>query len=815
MRNKLRSCVFILLLSFSAANIFIEEPSDKLVPSDSTAIISFTCKANVVDPVYTWRKDGSPVDTADGSRFQVHGGTLEISNPQDSDAGDYQCVLSSVDGTVVSNYGKLVFGWVGEFSPSVNEPVTTVVGKGVSIKCPQPSYAPEHSVSFYWEAIDKNTRIQTPCNQSHYVSQTDGTLYIANPTAIDQDTLTCNVRSLWKYNGKPEKAESSIVPLTVDSSNVEFDPEFMLVPKPVTNAKRGGYAIIECFASGRPTPQLSWTKLDGPMPVNHTISEAGQLILKAVTEDMAGTYRCTAVNSKGSTHADGELRLEYAPQWTSPISSFSVDRTTSASIQCGAIAVPTPSFTWLKNGVVLGDSGNINIGNFDGGSQLDIYDVSEADQGMYQCVVSNSHGSIFSSAKMAVVSIPPTIIEPVPDITRAALDNEVIITCDIEAAPAAVIVWTKDTDQVLVIDNNKYTLQSDGLKISNLANGDAGVYNCYAENDMGNVQSEGTLQIYLPTVITTGPQGNEVIVGDLVQMGCQATHDNQLELTWSWTQNGEAISVFDKHYTISGDSILIKDVSSEQAGIYQCCANTDVGTDCASATVVVMAPPEPPTNVMVTNSYENTVTLQWQAGNDNGAAVDLYLVEAKCGFDCSWRFIVTSPIFVNTTTCQVKKLLPNNDYMFRVTAMNKYGTGAPSEPSAVYSSPPGAPIRHPIKIKGASKELGELVVQWQPMQPKYFGDNDISYKVVIRKQVRGDPVVLPVNLNDTNVPPVDNRPWIEQVAIGGTKNQTTFKVNASEIFVPYEVKVQAVNNYGPGPFSLMRVLHTAEKGLGL
>jgi hypothetical protein len=65
-----------------------------------------------------------------------------------------------------------------------------------------------------------------------------------------------------------------------------------------------------------------------------------------------------------------------------------------------AVGVPTPEFQWQLDGT--------NIGT---GSTLTISNVTTADEGNYQCVVSNTAGSVTSSAAAVVVDEPPAIIQ--------------------------------------------------------------------------------------------------------------------------------------------------------------------------------------------------------------------------------------------------------------------------------------------------------------------------------------------------------------------------------------------------------------------
>uniref|UniRef100_H2YQ21 Uncharacterized protein n=1 Tax=Ciona savignyi TaxID=51511 RepID=H2YQ21_CIOSA len=577
-------------------------------------------------------------------------------------------------------------------------------------------------------------------------------------------------------NGKHPQTQSEPTQLTVAASselkkNANFQPEFMLRPKETTTAIRGGVAMLECFASGRPTPVLSWEKLDGFLPVNHTITKAGQLVFTGVTEDMAGTYRCTATNSEGSIYADGNLDLEYAPQWEDVIYSRSVDRTSSVVLHCDASGIPAPAYIWLKDGGELVTNDHITISETDTGTQLEVRGVTDTDEGMYQCKASNYLGDLFSSAKLTVVSIPPKLEVSMPDIIYGSLGGQVTLDCVVRAAPPPIIVWSKNEGPAMSKAEEKYNfLESGSMVITNLTSNDAGNYKCFAQNDIESVESQGSLKIYLPTEITSAPSDQEAYVGDLVELDCQASHDPSLRLDWSWTLNEYPIRLLDEHYTLTGGNLMIKDIGSEQSGVYQCCATTSVGSPCATATVRVLAPPDPPTNVWVTVGGQNSVSLEWAPGRDNGGKVLMYEVEAKCEVDCMWHVVHTKPAFVNQTSCDVIHLLPNNNYEFRVTAFNEYGNSEASVPSETFSTLPDAPVAHPTRIKGGAKEFGELVVTWE---------------------------LFRINLKALVIP--------HYKSIKIYETDATFKS-----FTDFPLKIQAENSYGRGPYSPIHIVHTAE-----
>lgn len=73
--------------------------------------------------------------------------------------------------------------------------------------------------------------------------------------------------------------------------------------------KIGRPAELTCIASGSPSPQLTWWKLNGSLPVNSTVRD-GELRLVNVTQEDAGIYFCEASNVEGTAVGNGTLEIK-------------------------------------------------------------------------------------------------------------------------------------------------------------------------------------------------------------------------------------------------------------------------------------------------------------------------------------------------------------------------------------------------------------------------------------------------------------------------------------------------------------------------
>uniref|UniRef100_A0A2C9JP95 Ig-like domain-containing protein n=1 Tax=Biomphalaria glabrata TaxID=6526 RepID=A0A2C9JP95_BIOGL len=65
-------------------------------------------------PTYVWLKGGIRLDAADDSRYTINSGKLTITEPRDDkDEGQYQCQATNQFGTIISDTGSISFGLYG------------------------------------------------------------------------------------------------------------------------------------------------------------------------------------------------------------------------------------------------------------------------------------------------------------------------------------------------------------------------------------------------------------------------------------------------------------------------------------------------------------------------------------------------------------------------------------------------------------------------------------------------------------------------------------------------------------------------------
>lgn len=81
--------------------------------------------------------------------------------------------------------------------------------------------------------------------------------------------------------------------------------------------------------------------------------------------------------------------------------------------------------------------------------------------------------------------------------------------------------------------------------------------------------------------------------------------------------------------------------------------------------------------ITISRVTDEKCTLAWNPPQeDGGAEITHYIVERRETSRLNW--VIVEPE-CQTLSCSVTRLIKNNEYIFRVRAVNKYGPGVPLE----------------------------------------------------------------------------------------------------------------------------------------
>lgn len=758
------------------------------------------------------------------TRYTMTNGRLTISNPNAKiDAGYYQCMAENKFGKVVGNPIQLSFGMLGEFSNVNPEAVHVKAYEFGMIVCSTISYRP--AVTYQWVKGDGQNFIRTTKQQYMFISA-NGRLYFSEVSPDDRGNYRClvtlagTVESEMKTQQPPSRV-SRFIPLIVEYAppKVSWGPEIQndfiaVYPSPPMLGRR---VRLECFAQGsnsESNPMVySWEKVDGFMADNVKFSDLSRVVtIEKASFQNEGVYRCIVKRGR-SSRAEKEytLQLSAKPYFVFPLKAQHIDVGSHLTWRCEARGRPEVTYSWYKNGQFINPKkDNVEIYR----NSLIINSASaDMHNGMYQCAATNSHGTTFSSAQLRVLNFKPTFWKSSSTSRNfiGSTGGNVSLICRPEGAPYPEISWSKD-DQELRLSKGgdgtgKFQMLGNGnLFIQALSQNDAGNYRCIAKNSEGAASISIGLKVTSRLLITHKPVNTDVTVNETAFLSCRVSHDNFAELTEYWTFNGYYINIqHSSHFALAEtygepEGLYIRNAQATHAGLYTCIAKTTVEKVSASAYLTVKGPPYRPSGVF---ALLNTITstsleLIWSPANDGGSPVRYYIVEGSHTLDKTWNVLEDSIPLSKTQqlengfrTTKVSNLIPDTLYSFRVRAINSYGVGEASLPSAGYKLFPSAPLRPPYNVGGGGGKVGQLLITWEKIPRAEQGASGFGYVVYWRLKEK------------------KNGNWNVNI-LHKDVDRKYILVGENRFYTPYEVKVQPFNRLGSGPNSTISEVYSAE-----
>lgn len=771
-----------------------QSPKDYIIDPRENIIIQCDAKGKP-HPSFSWTRNGThfDIDQDPNVSMRPNSGTLEVDisrEKADHYEGFYQCTARNKHGTAVSS--NIVVRQYRSPLWSKEKIEAIVVQEGVSLMLPcRPPAGLPPPVIFWMDShflkVPQNKRVSQSLNGDLYFSnvrkedsRSDYTCYARFPytqTIQQKQPITVKVLNLDAINDTVA-AFYNDTDLFSEAPADERRPTF-LIPSGSSSLKmvlRGHILEMECIAEGLPTPEIFWTKVSGDLPTGRTsfMHFNKTLRIKDVSESDTGEYRCTARNQLGSVHHSIHVSVKAAPYWISgPLKNLVLAPGENGVLICRANGIPKPSISWAMNGIPIENSPE-DLSRKVEDDTIIFTDIQTGSSAVYQCNVSNAHGYLLSNAFVNVLSEPPRVLTPADKVYQVIRNHRALIDCSSFGSPIPKITWFKDS-RSSTLNGDPYVLHDNGtLEIPIAQARNSGKYTCAARNSLGIYENHVSLEVKEPTRILKQPDYKVIQRGRSVVFECKVKHDATLVPTMTWLKDDGELPD-DERFIVDSDSLTISDVTESDAGVYTCIMNTTLDHDSASAELTVVERPDPPTDLELTDQKKRSVQLTWTPGDEHNSPIQKFLIQYEDSLHHRghWHNLTEVP---GTKTTAHLKLSPYMHYTFRVLALNGVGFSRPSFPSRVYKTDAAAPDENPTGVEGFGTEHNNLVISWKPLTGLQSNGPGLHYKVMWRQKVPG---------SDWTVVTV--------------ANNSKFVVSGTPTFSPYELKVQAVNDYGPGP----------------
>ncbi|XP_044167458.1 uncharacterized protein LOC114951266 isoform X2 [Acropora millepora] len=296
---------------------------------------------------------------------------------------------------------------------------------------------------------------------------------------------------------------------------VNFPPNITEISENQTVIE-GGSVTLKCLADGKPTPNITWTRLTDNNVVIMTLSD--------IRRQDAGKYRCTADNGIGSPRfGDVWIVVQFPPRIITITGRTLIMEGGNVNLNCLASGKPKPRIIWTR----LSDNRVVT---------MPLININRQDARVYRCTAENGVGTPSSRDVTIDVQYAPERVTLITNLSRSqnvCAGMVANFTCVVEASNPAVETLTLFENGSVV--SNK---RDSGVWIRTLSTGGKAAYKCMASNSVGVSSSDYiNFMVEVPASVTNISSSIVVKEGDNVTLVCHGFGLPAPSITWCDAQN--------------------------------------------------------------------------------------------------------------------------------------------------------------------------------------------------------------------------------------------------------------------------------------
>lgn len=205
-----------------------------------------------------------------------------------------------------------------------------------------------------------------------------------------------------------------------------------------------------------------------------------------------------------------------------------------------------------------------------------------------------------------------------------------------------------------------------------------------------------------------------------------------------WLKDGKEIDKatprMDIKTTLTHTILTVKDCIRVDGGHFVLKLVNVGGVKMIPVNVKVLDRPGPPDGPLeVKGVTAEKCYLHWNhPSHDGGAGISHYIIEKRETSRLSWTVVEPK---IQAISYKVTKLLPGNEYIFRVTAVNKYGVGEPLESDPVIARNPFTTPSAPSTPEASAITRDSIVLTWE--RPENNGGAEIEGYILEKRDKDG------------------------------------------------------------------------------
>ncbi|XP_074490966.1 hemicentin-1 isoform X1 [Sebastes fasciatus] len=547
----------------------IDGPAEESVVETISNPVTFACDATgIPPPSLAWLKNGRPIENSESLEMHIFSGgsKVQIARSQLSDSGTYTCVASNVEGNARKSYHLTI-----QVPPSISgselpSEMGVLLNESIQLVC-RARGTPTPTIQWLKDGeVINNTR-----DEELKISPDGSILTVTGAHTTDSGKYTCVATNT---AGEEDRIFNLnvYVPPVIDGNSETVEQLTTVLDSSVN---------IECVAAGSPPPQLNWLRNGLPLPVSSHIRllSAGQVLRITRTQvSDSGTYTCVASNRAGVDNRHYNLKVHVPPglDGAGSTEDVTVVRGNSASLLCIADGTPTPTLSWLKEGVTLIPDSHLRFLNLN--TTMQIIQTQVNDTGRYTCVANNTAGQASRHFSLKVLDPPRIKGSAVPAEVSVVVNNVLELQCEASGIPQPSLTWLKDGRPLPQTDSLRLLRGGEVLHVASAQLEDTGRYSCLANSPAGDDDKEFLVRVHVPPNIAgeSTPQDVSVLQNRQVTLECKS--DAVPPPTLAWLKDGQPLQASARVRIVSsGRYLQINMAELSDKAQYTCVASNIAG----------------------------------------------------------------------------------------------------------------------------------------------------------------------------------------------------------------------------------------------
>ncbi|XP_034061419.1 titin-like, partial [Gymnodraco acuticeps] len=321
-------------------------------------------------------------------------------------------------------------------------------------------------------------------------------------------------------------------------------------------------------------------------------ASSSSLELNSVKPSDSGKYTCQVSNDAGKMDCTAVLFVKEPPVFVRKLDATKlVISGDSALLECKVTGSPVISFKWFKDEMEISSSAKYKMTLTDFVASLEIVNSAVEDRGEYVCVASSEAGSDRCSSTVTIKD-PPLFVRSLEprDVVKG---SEMMLEGQVSGTVPFTVSFYKNTKPIRNDKRHRISVKDDLIALQVLAveAGDAGLYQCTVENEVGKASCDCQVTLKEPPSFVKKLENLSSLVGSEVSLQCSLKGSEPMSVSWT-KDNHELKEAENIQITYENNTALLhfNNLQSKHGGKYSCQAQNQAGSQTCSAVVTVKEP---------------------------------------------------------------------------------------------------------------------------------------------------------------------------------------------------------------------------------